>query len=231
MKKTLLIMLISFILLSITASADSFFPIEPSEIMLDNNIIFYMTPPHLVNDEHPPTGLYYNTDPLENIYLVSSDKPNNPNFFHIYFADFNVRISDDGMYFVHFPITWRKDGVPSEHQSEVALEFYAEGKLIKRYKVSNLVKDKDKLKFSVSMITWNDWVALPHLNADNNTLTLTTIDEITYTFDITTGDIIKIKQGSKYAFIITIISAVVICISTSAFLIRRKKWKKKDFKN
>jgi len=225
MKKTLLIMLISFILLSITASA-SFDASIPSNIELENGKkIFYMTPPEYEKEGYPQTGLYYNTDPPENIYLTR------PYYNRIlYFEVHNIKISNDGMYFAHFPI------VRHGRVEESALEFYAEGKLIKEYKVLDLVKDESKLDHTSAGTFWrqrfNEGQPTTRVfDADKNTLTLTTIDEITYTFDITTGKIISTERKSNLTLIITTISAVVICISTSAFLIRRKKWKKKDFKN
>ena len=69
-----LVMLFLILLLSTNALADSFAEPKPSKIELENGSkVFYMTPPKYVGDIYPQSGLYYNTEPPEPIYLISSN--------------------------------------------------------------------------------------------------------------------------------------------------------------
>jgi hypothetical protein len=226
--------MVFFILLNTTASA-SFMAAEPSYIILeDGNKIFYMTPPRYLDEGYPPTGLYYNTDPPQNIYFVISNLEL-PDVN--YFRKSSVYISNDGMYFAYFSIVFSDLWITLP-----ALQFYAEGNLIKEYKVLDLVKDESKLIHTSAGSSWIlPWNESPppsfKFNAENNTLFLTTVDEIKYTFDITTGEIINvdgIKNNTSIIFIpIIIISAAAVVFAVTLIIYKRKKkqWKKKDFKN
>jgi len=236
-KAFICIFLLLLISLNITASADEFAPPPPSNFELeDGKLIFYFTPLRF-EDDYPPTGLYYNNDPPEVIYLVNQNHIKNSDFYR----DFGIYpgfISSDGMYFVRVPIPLSADSrLAQPDEIEIALEFYEEGEVIKRYYISDLVKDESKLGYTTSMVLWTDMYAekvedVFNHNLQNNTLAVTTIENITYTFDITTGEIINVDKGNKNVFVIVVGSVPLICIIMLIILIRKKKqWKKKDFKN
>ena len=233
MKKAFIcLFILLFISLNITASADSFgFPMPSYMELEEGDKIFYMTPPRFEED-YPLTGLYYNIDPLQNIYLVSSTHQRDD---VDYFDKRNVFFSNCSMYFVYLTIPWQKDRGFSSQQPEIVLQFYEKGNLIKQYTVSQLVKDESKLRYTTSMIFWLDIDAekeedVFNYNPQNNTLIVTTIDKITYKFDIITGEIIQ--SGNKHILIIIIAGVILLCALILALLIGKKKlWKKKDFKN
>jgi hypothetical protein len=196
-KKTILfsLILLSFLFVDGTAIADDFVPPRPSTIEVDDgNKIFFITPMGHESDEQLPTGLYYNTEPPELIYLVISGRESN----HIsYFQDHYVFLSNDGMNFVHIPIPFRFESInspitfmPYQGVDAVAIEFYANGVMIKHYTVSQLVERHSDLGHTASMIMWQDY-GLIYFNADENTISVTTVDGINHIFDITTGESIN----------------------------------------
>jgi hypothetical protein len=74
--------------------------------------------------------------------------------------------------------------VPQVSQ-QIALEFYDSGKMIKQYKIDELVKDMDAVLFTSSGMAF--WADDTIFDAATNTLKLTTADGLDYAFDITTG--------------------------------------------
>jgi len=201
MKRTALCMIVLTILLTCTnALADSPPPPKATSVELENgDKIFFFSPPGF-EDGQPQTGLYYNTDPPEVIYLVQSVRS-----YPLYFDDNNTFLSSNGIHFAFFPLTFHNGNVPgtpdwqpgqedTNEYTASAVEFFANGQLIKRYTVSDLVKDNSKLSFSVSMIMWESWLSMETgwlFDPEENTLTIGTVDGRIYTFDITTGDIIS----------------------------------------
>jgi len=259
MKKIIVFgLILSFFLLCFPVFADSFVPPMPSKIELeDGNKVFYMKPLRYYDDEYfssdfydstglpkdyLPSGLYYNTDPPELIYLISSHHTAKD---FSYFDPHNVYLSNDGMHFAHIPIPLHNARETSAPAGTV-LEFYESGNLIKRYHVSQLVKNDKKLSYSVSMVMWEDWEKR-QFDAKNNLLSVTTVDGITYTFDITTGSIVdnenfnknnntnnntnnnndsgannnNDRSNNKFGIIILIIG-VIACVLTLAFFAIRK---------
>jgi len=152
-----------------TALADSFVMPKASVTESgDGSAVFVYNP--LKSEDYLEMGVYRNTEPLELIYPINLGEMVFENDF--YFSD-NMR---------HFVF------VPTVSQ-DVAIEFYRDGILIQRYFIGNLVKDRDALTFSVSMAFWHD-ISSRNLNSTDNTFTVTTIDGLTYTFDIITGDVL-----------------------------------------
>jgi hypothetical protein len=208
--------ILSFFLMSVHVSADSFDPPEPSKIELEDGAkVFYMTPLRYAGEDYLPSGLYYNTEPPEVIYLISS---NHTAKNISYFSEHNVYLSNDGMYFAHFPTPFKDDRYTNSPPGTV-LEFYANGNLVERYNVSQLVKNNSKLSYTESMVFWEKRGR--HFNADNNTLSITTADDITYVFDITTGNIINGENTS--VFTIVIVAVAALCALVIIFLVIRKR--------
>jgi len=166
----LAVLMVTVLFSGVTALADSF--VTPAPAMVeseDGSHVFSFNPDN--SSEFPEMGVYRNTEPLELVYAI--------NFGSITFLN-DFYFSADMKYFVHFP-TITQDTV---------LLFYEDGILMESYRIPNLVKDKRVVSYSVSMAMWYDFNSRI-LDVENNTFTVTTNDDLTYVFDITTGKAIK----------------------------------------
>jgi len=131
------------------------------------------------------SGLYYNTDPPENIY----------NFYYIddginvshsvYFYEGQVYFSDDGMYFAAVSIGTL--GLPLENKGSFVTSFYENGRQFKKYTVTDFT-DADSSSFNVWPVFL---VSEREFDSENNILSITIFDDTIYRFDITTGGIIE----------------------------------------
>ncbi len=110
---------------------------------------------------------------------------------------FEVFLSPDGKHLVAMG-PWNVGSEPKK--GDLAVAFYAYGKLLKAYSTADLVKDKSKVLASVSHYMWlaRDLERNPDVKKDPaaelrvpwfNTFNLKTCDGITYEFDMTTGAI------------------------------------------
>lgn len=182
--------ILSLFVLAITASAYTPAPYKPLKVELeDGDKVFYLTPPNVSHSGYLPSGLYYNTDPPEAIYLI--DDKYTRNLSH---GD-EVFLSSDGMYFARFT------PIAEGGAYDTVLEFYANGVLISDYAVSDLVSDTERLVTkeydliagAPSTVEWQTGGG--QFSSENNTLTVKTIDGISYTFDIVTGEIVDEAAG------------------------------------
>ena len=115
----------------------------------------------------------------------------------------NVHLSDDGNYLVRMG-PWN-DG-PGPRPDHLAVAFYAKGELLKKYFTADLIKDHSRVLRSVSHYEWlaeagsdTAYEAIrPKLDWDER-FTLTTIENIRYKFDITTGEILSAKSQEEVA--------------------------------
>ncbi|MCL2140085.1 MAG: hypothetical protein FWH42_00150 [Dehalococcoidia bacterium] len=202
--KNMLLVVCVFVLcapLSVTyVAADS--PAIPSPFQMtfdDGRKIFYYTPRYYYSvdgEARPKTGLYYNTDPLINIYYYDETSLWPGLGFELY--EGSVLFSEDGMYFVNFPWAsnqgigvngfgaWDYNG----ETSGTAILFFDEGLLIKEYQVKDLLMDVSKGGVSVSHIFWEKTQDRT-FDSEQNILTVTTLDGIVYRFDISTGELIS----------------------------------------
>jgi len=89
---------------------------------------------------------------------------------------FDFIFSEDFRYFVLIP----------EASQNIAFEFYDNGVLLRSYRINKLVRNMDRVLYSVSTASWRSWSG-KNFDSTNNTLTITTVDNLTYVFDITTG--------------------------------------------
>ena len=121
------------------------------------------------------SGLYYNTYPLISIYYVDE-----------YFAFGTLFFSSDGIYLAEL----------RGHGRSEALRFFANGVQIRSYSPGALVIIDESI---VHTSVGPQWLAQPVLfDQQANTLTLTTVEDNTLTFDITTGDIISRTRPTAY---------------------------------
>lgn len=101
-------------------------------------------------------------------------------------------LSEDGRYLIRIG-NWPRGRKPSK--DHLAIAFYDNGKLLKRYSTLELIKDPSQVETSVSHYAfYHDppGFTAPHAK----TFLLTTIDGIAYTFNITTGEIASTKKQS-----------------------------------
>lgn len=96
---------------------------------------------------------------------------------------FRVNISLDGKYLVRWG-----DWPIIRYYDAMALEFYDNGQMIKSYVVKDLVTAPSLLPETVSHYEWEETSSF---DAVQNILWLKTLNKEEYTFDITTGEIIK----------------------------------------
>jgi hypothetical protein len=115
---------------------------------------------------------------------------------------FTCFLSDNGRYLVVL------NDSPGGHElsNDPALLFYDRGKLVgKKFSTADLVKDKTKVRPSVSHYQWlfdpsdlEDELPphpqAPHYCSSDNEFFLTTIDGVSYTFDAARGEIRESKQ-------------------------------------
>ena len=77
-------------------------------------------------------------------------------------------------------------------EESLAIAFYKLGKEVVRYKINDLVKEKDKLQYSEGGLQWliYEGFASPGFSSDGKHFRLKTIDNISYRFESSTGKIV-----------------------------------------
>ena len=164
----------------IPAYADSFSPPEPFEIWSeDKTTVFRWCPRSEETQTFRGTAQagVYRDDRL--IYSV-----NNLPTIGVHAGAF--LFSAD---FRHFVFITQVDQV-------MAFGFFEDGLLLRAYRIDELVRDLNVVTYSVTMAMWENWRGR-NFDTANNTLTIVTLDDITYVFDITTGEIIYDTAGDK----------------------------------
>ena len=174
---------------AVPVSADDPAPETSYQIEIDNgNKIFCMYPVWDADNENSEdylkSGLYYNTSPLENIYLINSPDGSNPRYFY----EWDLVFSEDGICFAHLPWTWTSTLFKIERGGPT-VEFYKNGSLTEQYFLPDVAKNASKLDFSVSHVSWENR-ELRNFDAESNILSVTAKDGITTKFDLTTGNIL-----------------------------------------
>ena len=207
MKKRVCAIFVSIILLLTsvtTARADEGPPPQPfSVVSEDGTKVFYVTPHIEVllewmewvergyydwidtdgwSVDLPETGLYYNTYPRELIYSVWNPERNPQRGDFIF--------SNDLRHFVWIPERnlWLLGASGWDGSDSIALIFYADGLVQRTYRIADLVRNLDRVELSIGSAFWVNRRTID-FNSETNLLTLTTVDNLTYVFDITTGAI------------------------------------------
>lgn len=114
------------------------------------------------------SGLYNNNGSSEPLWKV-------------YWHSFSVYPSSDGKHVVRM-------GPWAQLISDLAIAFYENGNELKQYAISDLIKDTDKLRRTVSHFFWNTDLKY---NDKEGTVFIKTVDGISYTFSVKTGEIVK----------------------------------------
>ena len=163
----------------ITTYADSFMPPEPFEIWSqDGTMVFRWCPRNEEDgsfDRVAQAGVYRN-DVL--IYSVENLPTLGSHANEFLF-------SSDFRHFAYIP----------QVGQVMALGFFRDGVLLRAYRIDELVRDMNVVTYSVTMAMWENWQGRD-FDLANNTLTIVTRDDITYVFDITTGEIIYDTAGN-----------------------------------
>ena len=119
---------------------------------------------------------------------------------------------------------------PLEH--EIALQFYANGTLVRTYHIRELVRNINRIRLSSAGPLWIreirtsgggrrwDMDFLP----EHNQLVITTADRITHTFDITTAEVTSETPFFTFPTILLIVTGAGIVLAVILFLtyMRRK---------
>jgi len=174
-RKSIMTVLLSVLIMfgGVAVSADSFMKPEPFEIWSeDGTKVFKWNP--IMEKDSAQAGVYQNDElfySVENLPILGESASN---FF----------FSEDFEYMVF---------IPSVSQI-VALGFFENGVLLRSYRIDELVRDMNVVTYSVTMALWQNGSARK-FDTVNNTLTILTIDDITYVFDINTGKIINDTVG------------------------------------
>ena len=110
------------------------------------------------------------------------------------FRSMTVLIGDDGKNLVMID-----DYSESEPESNPeVLQFYLDGKKVKSYKLSDLIEDKQKIEQTVSHFMWLDKPFLiKKFTISDAKLSLKTIEQKSFTFDINTGEISEQKSDTE----------------------------------
>ena len=123
---------------------------------------------------------------IRKIYKYSGLYSNNGSYeplWKVYWYSFAVYPSSNGRHIVRMG-PWAKT------TSDLAIAFYEDGKELKQYAISDLVKDLDRLRRTVSHFFWKTDLQYDDKEA---TVFLKTVDGISYTFSVKTGQIIERK--------------------------------------
>jgi len=89
--------------------------------------------------------------------------------------------------------SWASGDQDTENGEEsLAVAFYREGKELRRYKISDLIKDKEKLVYSEGGLQWISYENSynPGFVSGEEIFTLQTLDGVQHRFDIKSGKIV-----------------------------------------
>lgn len=170
--------------------------------------------------------------------LYPDDKSTTPLWTVDWFS-YEVLLSPDGRYVVRM-------GPWASNLSDEAFTFFADGKEVKKYIISDLIKNSDALQRTVSHFTW---LRNKYINDTNDSFEAETLDGGRFTFDLKTGEILSQSYtpvsstpataatarvsstvetatgSSPNIYIVIVLTALVTALFTGAilFLILRKK--------
>jgi hypothetical protein len=158
------------------------------------------------------------------LYNNQSAKP----LWTVYWYSYKIYLSSDGKHLV------RTGGWASQETDE-AFSFFNEGKLIKTYRVNELISYVSALPHSASHFQWEKETKL---NDKENMLEVTTLEGGKFSFNLENGEIINQQkpivpniENSNPAFRQILIISGLICATViliiSGFLLRKKFFVKK----
>ena len=177
MKKIIMTMVLVITLIAggVTAYADTWIPAEPFDIWSeDGTSVFRWEPTERANMAR--AGLYRNNELVYSVFNLPTMGGSASSFF----------FSNDMKHFAFRPAA----------EQVLALGFFENGVLIQTYRIDELVRDMNVVTYTVTTASWENWNER-YFDTINNTLTIVTRDDITYVFDIITGEIIYNNAGDR----------------------------------
>ena len=118
--------------------------------------------------------------------------------------------SSDGVHILRW-------GPWAQKLSDEALTFFANGKMLRSYRISDLVDTKVGLYHTTSHFSW-EREDDEEFNEINHTFSLTTITGEKYTFDYTTGEIVSARRPLRAVF--ALFAATVLFLGLRRFFRR-----------
>jgi hypothetical protein len=193
------------------AAADSWVDPSPFEIYSKDKSKVFRFEPNRDNEFEgvAKAALYDASNTGKIIYQVNNLRS------HASKSDFFF--SEDFQNFAFFP--------PADF--EIAFQLYLNGEIIKTYYIKELVKKHDKIFYSTSAAWWRKDDSRP--SQQGNILTFTTVDNLTYHFDIVAGDFVTEPESANtfqdYIRRAAPFIAVFICVSGLViyFIISRQR--------
>jgi hypothetical protein len=179
-------------LLNVPVWADK--PVPPHSYLIkssDNRFIFVMLSPKKEDDDNlRPEEKRQESLRIREHYNISglylNDESNTPVWSVSWYSS-SIILASDGIHLI-------RQGPWTSSLSDEALTFFANGKELKSYQVKDFVDSAVLLPHTVSHFKWEKSVAL---NEKERTLTLVTLYNDEYIFDITTGDITSSHRLSR----------------------------------
>ena len=200
--KLLFLSLIFVGLFKINVNADSFMPPEYYEVQSeDGQHVFKFIPK--ANDAFSVEAGVDEGDQL--IYSLPDIEP-------IGTPKYNLFFSKDMKHAAWLPIA----------NQEVAINFYTNGNRTKQIRIDELVDNMDKVSMSVSMAFWRAEDEPLSFDSDGNRLSVKTVENKTYVFDITNGEIVE-KSGFRISWILFSLGIVTVGGVVLLALSHRKK--------
>jgi hypothetical protein len=153
------------------------------------NHVFTMNPGPKGNEHVKGFGICYKVTPdgrFEEIWRSSG-----------WFSE-DIHLNSDGKSLVRIG-SWASGDQDTENGEEsLAIAFYGEGKELRRYKISDLIKDKEKLVYSEGGLQWISYEDSynPRFVA-GGIFILRTLDGVKHRFDISNGEILTGDAPSR----------------------------------
>jgi hypothetical protein len=179
-------------------------PYTYTELSPNGQYLFVMLAPgkELAGDvPYTVSGLYFNDTSTTPLWTVDWWAP-------------AVDVLSDGVHLVRWGEPWAED------TSYEALTFFANGKMLRAYRINDLLDTTLGLHVTVSHFVWKkEYVDVPAFDVNNHTLTLVMGTDEKYIFDYTTGEIISARRPLRAFF--TLLAAEVLFVG----LLRFRKWR------
>jgi hypothetical protein len=193
----LLMMAILILFPATTVFADSPAPIRDYSVETPNGEFLFVMLAKDIDDSYNQLGYVEEDETLRKTYpesgMYRNDGSNTP-LWTVDWNAFGVILSADGRYLVRWG-PWPFQG----NYFEIAVEFYRDGKLLKSYKVDDLVFNLTALPHSVSHYRWLEDAGE---DLENNTIWIKTYEGRHLVFDMTTGKVIEGRLPIKLTTLI-----------------------------
>ena len=173
--------------------------VHPAEVpLVDGRQVFGYIPA----SDYPASGLYANNGSRIPLWTVT------------WYAH-SVIVLSDGIHLV-------RRGPWAKSQSDEAYSFYANGKEVRSYKISDLVDTPLFLKHSVSHFEWEETV---RIDEQNHELVTALYNTEGFVFDYTTGEIISSRRPFRAVLLVCGTALVLLAGWTAILIIGRVKRK------